>query len=164
MKVEFDSQMTPEAMLDYMSYTTYRSLNGILSVLVGVACLGICIKKILDGDMGAGGVFFFIALILLVSNPLTMKTRSIDQVKKTPMFQEPLHYSIEEDGIHISQGEASVVNEWKSFKKICASRKSIFLYLTKQRALIFPKKDLGDQYDEAVEIIKKSMPAGKVKL
>ena len=85
-------------------------------------------------------------------------------MKHTPMFQEPIHYELNQKGVAVSQGEQKTLNKWKDFEKAVATNQSIILYVTRMRAIIFPRKDMGEQYTAAVSMIYTHMPAAKVKI
>ena len=93
-----------------------------------------------------------------------MKAKSSEQVKKSPMFQKPITYELTEEGVQISQEDQSTLNEWENFQKAVSTDTSIILYVTKVRALIFPKEALGEQYAAAVKMISTHMSPRKVKI
>ena len=75
-----------------------------------------------------------------------------------------ISYELNEEGIRISQDEQSVLNEWGDFRKAVSTGQSVILYVTKVRALIFPRESLGEQYAAAVQMISTHMPAKKVNI
>ena len=80
------------------------------------------------------------------------------------MFQKPISYELNEEGIRISQDEQSVLNEWGDFRKAVSTGQSVIIYVTKVRALIFPRESLGEQYAAAVQMISTHMPTKKVNI
>lgn len=104
------------------------------------------------------------AAIFLIGNPLHLKARAAEQVMRSPMFQKPISYELNEEGIRISQDEQSVLNEWGDFRKAVSTGQSVIIYVTKVRALIFPRESLGEQYAAAVQMISTHMPAKKVNI
>lgn len=164
MEVKFDVKMTKKAMTDFMLYTSYTSLNGIMGVILGGILLWLGIRQCMQGAYSNAGIFFLFAGVLLVGNPLQTKARAAEQVAKTPMFKKPITYELTEEGVRISQDDQSVVNEWKDFQKAVSTNQSIILYITKIRAIIFPREALGEQYAAAVQMISTHMPPKKVKI
>lgn len=165
MEVKFDVKMTKKAMTDFMLYTSYTSIGGIAGVVFGGVMLFIGIRQCIQGAYGTNTALFFVfAIFFLLGNPLQIKARAAEQVAKTPMFKTPITYELTEEGVKISQGDQSVVNEWKSFQKAVSTNRSVILYITKVRALIFPREALGEQYGAAVEMISTHMPPKKVKI
>lgn len=164
MSVKFDVQMTKKAMYNFMLYTTYTSIGGIVTVVFGGVATVLGLRQFMFGDYSAGATFFLIAAFLLIWNPVNMKIRSADQVAKSPMFQKPISYELTEEGVRISQDGQSALNEWKVFQKAVSTNVGLILYITKVRAIIFTKEGLGEQYAPAVKMISTHMPAKKVKI
>ncbi|MDY5845419.1 MAG: YcxB family protein [Bariatricus sp.] len=164
MTIKFDVKMTEKAMFDFMLHTAYTSLNGIVGVILGGITLYLGIRQTMNGVYPAAATFFLIAAFFLIGTPINMKTKSAEQVKKSPMFQKPITYELTEEGIKISQDEQSTVNEWNNFQKAVSTNTSIILYVTKVRALIFPRESLGEQYEAAVKMISTHMPPRKVNI
>ena len=164
MTVKFDVKMTRNAMFDFMLHTAYTSLSGILGVVFGGIMLVLGIQKTMEGIYNMAAAFFLFAGIFLVGNPINMWMRSKEQVTKSSMFQKPITYELMEEGVRVTQGDQSIVNEWKEFHRAVSTRQSVILYVTKVRALIFPKESLGEQYASAVEMIHTHMPPKKVRI
>ena len=164
MAVTVDVKMTRNAMFDFKLYTSYTSLNGILGVAIGGVCAFLGIQDMIAGNMTGAAPLMLIAIFFLIGTPIGMWTRSAEQVLKTPMFQKPITYEFGEEGVRISQDDQSVLNEWINFYKAVSTSKSIILYVTKSRALIFPRESLGEQYAAVVQMISTHMPAKKVKI
>lgn len=164
MSVKFDVKMTKKAMFDFMLYTSYTSLSGIVGVVFGGVTLFLGVRQAMQGNYSVAATFFLFAGVFLIGNPLTLKTRSAEQVSKSPMFQKPITYELTEEGVRISQEDQSVLNEWKDFQKVVSTNQSIILYMSKVRALIFPREALGEQYSAAVKMISTHIPPKKVKI
>ena len=157
MNIKFEVKMTKKAMFDFMLYTSYTSLSGIIGVIFGGVTL-------VFGSYSTAATFFLFAAIFLIGNPLHLKARAAEQVMRSPMFQKPISYELNEEGIRISQDEQSVLNEWGDFRKAVSTGQSVIIYVTKVRALIFPRESLGEQYAAAVQMISTHMPAKKVNI
>lgn len=164
MEVKFEVKMTKKAMYDFMLYTTYTSLSGIAGVICGGLLLLVGVRYWMQGAASNGAVFLAIGVFFLIGNPLQLRARAAEQVAKTPMFKKPICYELTEEGVRISQDDQSIVNEWKDFQKAVSTNQSVILYVTKIRALIFPREALGEQYGAAVKMISTHMPPKKVKI
>ena len=164
MSVKFDVKMTKEAMFDFMLYTSLTSITGILGIVAGGLLLMVGIKQLLAGEIGRAATYFMFAAIFLVINPVNMKIRAGEQVKRTPMFQKPLTYELDENGVKVTQDDQSAENSWDDFRKVISTNKSIIMFVTKKRAIIFPKESLGEQYAEVVRVISAHVPAKKVNI
>lgn len=164
MPIKFEVKMTKNAMFDFMLYTSYTSLGGIAGVILGGVTLVLAIQRIMEGAYTSAAPFLVIAFFFLIGNPITLWTRSKDQVTKSPMFQKPISYEMGEEGLRISQGEASTLNKWEDFRKVISTNQSIILYVTKVRAIILPREALGEQYGTVAQMIVTHMPAKAVKI
>jgi len=96
--------------------------------------------------------------------PWTLFIRSRKQALDNPVFQQPLHYVLDEEGITISQGETSTHQAWENMVKAVSTGKSIIVYTTRVNATIFPKNQLGDKKEAVIEIISTHMSPKKVKI
>lgn len=164
MSVKFNVTMTKEAMFDFLLYSSMTSITGIAGVIVGGALLVLGIRQIMTGEIGMAATYLMFASIFLVVNPVNTKFRAAEQVKRTPMFQKPLTYELDEEGVKVSQDDQCAENKWEDFNKVISTNKSIILFITKKRAIIFPKESLDEQYAAVVKVISTHMPANKVKI
>lgn len=164
MSVKFQVQMTDKYMYDFMLYHNYTHVSGLMSAIAGVLCFVVFLTKTTNGDVGSGVVWLMCAILFLVINPQNMKTRAKMQVKNTPMFQKPLEYELNDEGIIVRQEEAESVTPWDEITKAVSTGKSVILYLGRVRALILPKKCIGEQYEQVLKMIHTHMPPKKVKM
>ena len=164
MSVKFNVKMTEEYMSDFMLYHNYTHLSGILGAAIGVAAIGFAVFNFINGDAQKAGLALIMALFFLVVTPRTMKQRAKLQVQNSKMFQQPLEYEFNEEGIVVKQGEVEAATAWGECSKVVSTKKSVIVYITRVRALIFPKASMGEQYAEAVQMIRSHMPAAKVKI
>lgn len=164
MSVKFDVKMTDKAMYSFMLYHTYTSLSGILGVVFGIVTFVFGMRAISQGAYNSAIIFFMFTFLFIIFTPISLKNRSKRQVKTSPMFQKPITYELIEEGVKVSQDDQEVVNPWEDFMKAVEINGALVLYVTRLRALIFPKADLGEQYTAVVQMISTHMPPAKVKI
>lgn len=164
MSVKFEVKMTEKYMYDFMLYHNYTHASGLLGTVAGVLCLIVFGKGIAGGDVQSSVVWLFCAIIFLVLNPQAMRNKARMQVKSTPMFQNPLEYEFTEEGIVVRQEEAEAVSKWEDITKAVSTQRSVILYLGRVRAMILPKECMGEQYEEALQMIHTHIPPKKVKI
>lgn len=164
MAIKFDVKMTAKIMYDFSLYTTYTSFNGIAGIVLGGAGLFRTIQYMTAGNITGATPYLLIAIFFLIGSPVAMWLRSAEQVLKTPMFQKPITYEFTEEGVLVSQDGESVLNEWGNFQKAVSTNRSIILYVTKVRAIILPKKEMGEQYQGALQMICTHMDSRRVKI
>ena len=164
MSVKFQVQMTDKYMYDFMLYHNYTHASGLMSATAGVLCFAVFLTKIRNGEATTSIVWLMCAILFLIINPQSMKTRAKMQVKNTPMFQKPLEYELTEEGVVVRQDDQSEMITWEDFTKAVSTGKSVLLYIGRIRAIIFPKEYMGEQYEEVLKMIHTHMPPKKVKI
>lgn len=163
MSVKFQVQMNEKYMYDFMKYHNYTSASGIINVVAGLLCLATFIVKIAKGDIQAS-IWLICAIVFLVVDPYSIKTRAKKQVNHTEMFQKPLEYEVTSEGVIVRQEDQEVLSTWDTFTKAVATGKSVLLYMGRVRAIILPKECIGEQYEELVKMLYQYMPIKKVRV
>ncbi len=157
MEVEFNVKVTASALYDYLLYHTYTSLSGMLGTLVGAF--------LIMAFVSTKYVIYLIAGVVLIAYlPCALFLRAKQQVQNNPVFKQPLHYKMTQEGISVSQGENEEHQSWDSCIKAVSTSKSIILYTSRTTASIFPKKDLGEKKEALIRILSTYMPPKKVKI
>lgn len=156
--IEFDVTISTKDMYDYNVYHNYRNINGLLGILIGIICLGLCIMGVLnDANISYVLMMGFIGLFFTIITPFRIYLKSAQQVKLTPSFKKPLHYTIDEKEITISQEGSKAAFPLNEVWKAVDTGKSIVIYATRVRAYIFPKRDLAEKESQLKEILKSSL-------
>lgn len=164
MSVKFDVQMTAKAMYNFMVHHTYTQFSGILSVIFGIVSVVFAVARVSAGNVEGSLIFFVFGALFIVYTPVNLWFRSKKQVKMTPSFQKPITYELTESGVIVSQEDQSTENKWEDFVKAVSTGQVLVLYITRVRAIIFPKEQLGEQYTAVVQMISTHMPPDKVKI
>ena len=154
--MEFDVQIKSGDLYDYMMKHTYNSPAGLLGSVVGALMVVVGLAKMYV-------LFIVLGAVLLLYLPYTLFIKSKRQ-SLNPVFQKPLHYRVDEDGITVSQGEVSETQKWENIYKAISTSKSIIVYTSKVNAWIFPKRELGDETMGLIQMIVTHMDASKVKI
>ncbi len=155
--VEFDVRIKAGDLYDYMLRHTYNSFAGLLGSLVGALMVvgGLYTRTWLL--LGAG-------VILLLYLPWTLFLKSRQQMLANPAFREPLHYVLDEEGVHVSQGGTEEMQKWEDMVRAVSTGRSLILYTSRVNACIFPRRCLGDDTEQVIRVICAHLPAGKVKI
>ena len=154
--MEFDVQIKSGDLYDYMMKHTYNSPAGLLGSVVGALMVVVGLAKMYV-------LFIVLGAVLLLYLPYTLFIKSKRQ-SLNPVFQKPLHYRVDEEGITVSQGEVSETQKWENIYKAISTSKSIIVYTSKVNAWIFPKRELGDETMGLIQMIVTHMDASKVKI
>ncbi len=155
--LELDVKIEAKDLYDYMMAHTYASPAGILGSCFGG--IGVVV-----GVMTRKWIFLILGIVILVYLPWTLFLKSRQQILKNPAFQNPLHYVLDDTGITVSQGEVSQSQAWEDMYKAVSTTKSIIVYTTPVNATIFPRRVLGENLSQCIEIIATHMPPSKVKI
>lgn len=162
--VTFETKITGKDMYDYNFYHNYRHFQGIISLLLGIVMLGVCVMSIrAEANISYILITGFLGLFFTVITPFRILLKSYQQVMLTPSFKKPFRYTLSENMLTIEQEEAKAEIPMAEIIKVVDTGKSIVLYVSSVRAYIFPKRDLGEQLPQVIEVLKKS-EARKVKL
>lgn len=141
---------------DYMLRHSYNSPAGILGSAFGAVL-------IIFALMTKQWLFIVLGLVMLLYLPWTLFLKSRSQ-SLNPAFQEPLHYTLDDEGLCISLGDQQEKMAWEYMYKAVSTSRSIILYTSPVNGTIFPKRQLGDKQAAVVEMISTHMPPAKVKI
>ena len=154
MEVEFDVKIDSGVLYDYMLHHTYTSFAGVLGTTVGALML-------VAFGMTGHIIYLIAGLVILLYQPGSLFLKAKQQALTNPAFK---HYKMTEEGVEVSQGEATEFQKWEDMVKAVSTARSIVLYTTRINASIFPRRDLKDNLSKAVEMISTHMPPKKVNI
>lgn len=155
--IELQVKIKAGDLYDYMLRHSYNSASGIVG-----SCFG-ALLIIMSLETGQW-LYFIFGLIILLYLPWTLFIRSRKQILMNPSFQQPLNYTLDEEGLTISQGEDSVKYLWEEMHKAVSTGRSIILYTSPVNATIFPRNQIEDKKVAIIEMISTHMPPAKVKI
>ena len=157
MELEIDVKVTASDLYDYLLYHTYTGFSGMLGTLAGVF--------LIMAFASTRYIIYLIAGVVLIAYmPCSLFLKAKQQAVNNPVFRNPLHYKMTEEGINVSQGENEETQSWESCVKAVSTGRSIILYTSRTTASIFPKRDLGDKKEALIQAISTHMPPKKVKI
>lgn len=154
---EMDVHMTTEIVYDYLLKHIYSGAQGILSTCIG----GLLVLYFLSSGKF---IYLICGIVVILYIPVSLFFSAKRQMLLTPAFKEPLHYRFFEEGIEVSQGDVVEMQEWMNMQKAISTGKSIIIYTSRVKAAIFPRKDMGEQTINVIEIISTHMEPKKVKI
>jgi len=163
MSVKFESQMTQKSMYDFLLYHTYTHVMGIIAVVFGLINVTIGIHELVINN-GNGTTFIVFGLLFLFGMPVMLWFSAGTNVRRISMFQNPVNYELNAEGITVSQGEKSQLSPWSSIIRVMSTRQGIFLYQGKNRAIVLQRGELGEQEMAVIEIISTHVDPLKVKI
>ena len=154
MRYEFDFKMDEKTLGDF--YTSHNTLgiSGFLWPLLGALAIAVAI---MSGD--ATPITYRIAyavfgLIFIFYIPMDLKRKAKKQVATNPVYAEPIHYILDEEGVTTIQGEKEAKVTWDKFTKIKLTKRSMFLYMRNKNACVFSLDVFGKDLDAAYDWMK----------
>ena len=159
-----ETKIDNKNMYEFMINHTYKSIMGVVGVIISLLAVVALIVYGKNYDLTKKLLFIFIALLFTVINPISLYFKSKKQVKMNDSFQHPLCYTFTNNGIDVKQGEQSLHINWDDIIKIVSTKNLVIIYLSAINAFIFPKAQIGDDFDEFKKIIKDNMQGRKVSI
>ena len=78
-------------------------------------------------------------------------------------ISKSLHYEVSEEGIQVSQGEASAQLEWNQIYRMVAKGNKALIYTNRINAYIIPKSQMEDQWDALIQLAKMKLEKFRLK-
>jgi len=164
MEVKFDVKMTQKIMYNFLMNHTYRSMTGVMGILFGIAAFVIFGMTLGHAETFMSVLYLLFGIWFLLYLPINLYLRSAKQVKSNPVFQKPLHYTINDEGITTEQGDQQAQMKWEDLVKVTETKMSLLIYTGKRYSFVLPKEAMGSRYKDVAALIKKHMPDRKVKM
>ena len=132
--VELDVKITSGDLYDFLLRHSYNSVSGLLGAVIGA--LGVIV-----GISRQYWIYLILGVVILLYLPWTLYIKSKQQAVNNPVFKEPLHYVLDENGVTISQGDSSTCQKWEDCLKadaasLCIRRKIMQQFFLKVRCRI----------------------------
>ncbi len=157
MRAEFDVNMTPGKMYDYMLRHTFTSFSGIVGELLGfVLVAGFFVTH--------QWIYLAAGIICVFYQPVALYYRARRQVKQNRYFDGPLHYVLDDNGVTVTSGEDTESLPWERMYKAVSTTRSVILYTGRVNACVFPKEDMGAAKDAAIAVISSHMDPKQVNI
>lgn len=151
-------------MYNFFMYHTYSKMSGVFSIIFGFAMIGLMFLTYGQVPIGQSYLYVLFGIFFIIFNPINFYAKAYKLVKKTPMFQESIFYTFNQEGITTKQNKESATVKWEEVQKVVHSKRSIIVYVSRVRANIIPKQAIGDNYNSLLEIIRNNVESVKVKI
>ncbi len=164
LKVEFETKVEAKDLMDFKVYHNYHSISGIATVMFGIIALIICVVSIGQVNISYTLMMGFFGLFFTVYTPISMWFKVKRQMKKVPVFREPVKYTVTAEKIVLTQGDIREELLWDDIFKIVCTGKSLVLYITAVRANIIPLENLGGSAQNFIAIARQKLRPFQVKV
>lgn len=163
-EIKVEVKINAGDMYNFFMYHTYSRPSGILSILFGLGMLGLMVYTYGQISIGQSTIYLLFSIFFLVFNPISFYLKAQQQVKASPMFQEPIYYVFNKEGITTMQNKESATVKWEDIQTVQFSKRSIIVYVSRVRANIIPKQAIGDSYADLIDMFKRNLEPSKVKI
>lgn len=164
MPIEFDIKLTSEDMYRFNMYQTYTGFHGWFSIFFSIVLFVLAAVKYGEMALSYTVMYVVFGVIFLFYMPLTLKIRSKQAINASEVLKNTLHYTVDEAGFTVSQGEESATLPWEQIYKMTATKSNVLVYSNRTNAYVIPRSQLGDKFDPLKTFAKEKLPAYRVKI
>lgn len=142
--------MTYKALYSFVLNTNVRCVAGVIGLAISFAAILVIIFKWGDLNSGSRTAYILLALAFTVINPMLLAVKAFRQLKLSPSYKKPIDYEFSDDGIIISQGEASLDVKWESICRLLKTNSMIAVYTSPVHAFVIPLSELGEDASKII--------------
>lgn len=162
--IEFDIKLTSRDMYRFNMYQAYTGTQGWISILSAVLVFAVAWTRHADMEASKLVMYLVFGILLLIYLPAVLYMRSKQSLAASPALRESLHYCVDEDGIHVSQGEAAADLKWNQIYRMVATKSNVLVYSNRINAYVIPREQLGEKYVTLSELANKNLEKHRVKM
>ncbi|GLC82572.1 hypothetical protein LBYZC6_46860 [Lacrimispora brassicae] len=138
-------------------YHSYRGMQGLFNIIFSAAAVFLLITTWSSNSTSYRVLLVVCALMFTVWQPGILYLKALKQAK-TPMFQNIMTLSFDEEGILVSQGEESLPIAWENVSKVDRVRDMMILYMDRVHAYLLPDSVVGEKKAAVRGLIKEKLP------
>ena len=153
MEAKFSVTMTVGDMYRFLLRHAYISKSGVFSLLISLGALVLFIVQYDTLDPFKRMCLLLVAALFTIIFPIQMSLQAAKAVKLNPVFQKPLEYVINDDGISVCQGDENVLLPWSGVFRTMETKTQIVIYSSARNAFILPKNQLKEQAEIVSKLI-----------
>ena len=164
MSVEFQVTITDKDMFRFNIYHAYHGFQGIVATMAGIWALitaGLTYGKV---ELVYTILYIVFGIVFLFYVPGSLYLRSKRQISSSEVLKNALYYRIDEEGVHVSQGEQTADLQWKQVYKMVSNKNQLLIYSSRVNAYIIPKEAVAHQYPTIVGLAVNHLEGFRLKL
>lgn len=151
-EISFSVHMTAKEVYKFTLYHIYHSFSGLFGILVSAFSLIMLITSFHTLSDQTRVFLVLLAAWFIVIDPIMLYSRAKSQVKRNKVYQKPLTYTLNEEGITVSQEDVSQTVAWERLRFIVETKSQYLVYSNRINAFIFPKEAIGENCDAFEEM------------
>lgn len=154
--IVFSYQTRVSDMYRFLMRYSYQGFRGVVNLVISIGAFALLIAGADQGYAFNKVLLILAACLFTVIQPIMLYYKAAKQVKLSPMFQQPLDYCINDQGVTVRLKEEQMILEWENIYKIVETKKDFYFYMSFDRAHILPKEGYQDQCEQMRELIRKN--------
>lgn len=156
MTVKFNVKLSSEDMYRFNMYHAYTSMQGILSLVMGIFVIVVIALSENLHDIRHALPYLLIALIFLLYVPLTLRIRSKRQIHMSDALKDVLHFEMREDGIAVTTDHETeeAVLPWDMIYKAVTTKHNLLIYSNRVNAYIIPKAQATEELPQIYAMLR----------
>ena len=163
-EIKFKIALNVNDLYYFMMYHYYSKPAGIIGLVLSIGSLVLLITRWNVTDATAKMLYFIIALLFTVINPLMLLTKAKAQIQRNKSLGGGLEYILSDEHLSVCLGEERADVGWDQIIRVKDNGRELLVYMTAARAYIWPKDQLGEQYARVAACLKQHIDTGKLKL
>lgn len=164
MKTEFDITLESRDLYRFTLHHTYTGAQGILSVVVAILAFAAAAATRGTVSPAYTVVYILFGILFLVYLPLSLYLKTMQQFKTAETFRRPLHYCLDDTGVHTSQGDAQADLPWEQIYRIVATKNNLLIYSTRINAYVIPREQIREEYAQIRTLAEAHLPGYRRKM
>lgn len=162
--IKFSVKVHEKDMVDFVMHHSYSSISGWIGVVLSVAAIIYLIVGFNQFDNLVRGALIVIGLLFTVINPIMLYFKAKKQVRVNKMFENPVDYILNEKYLVIEQNQEQLAMPWENLYIVKETGRSLIVYVTRMRAFIWSKEQLGSLQEEIKSTLLDKMGSARVRL
>ncbi len=164
MKLKFDIKITEKELFAFNLEQAYKGIQGVVSIVFGIIIIAAVIFSAIKGNAANVIMYIVVGLIVLLYVPVSLKGRVKISMKSNEVFTKPLHFTIDEKQIGVSQGKEAATLPWEDVYRFVANDRRILIFSNRKNAYIMSKEQLGDNFDKLKDIAEKVLEKHRISI
>ena len=159
-ELKFSIKLKTIDMYRFFMFLSYSGKSLVINMGISIGALLLLLAGAAETTISKVALIIVAALFPVIQ-PIRLYFSANRQLKRNPMYEKPMEYTVNAEGILVSQGEETMPVAWNTVTKIIEKKHSIYIFATVSAAIfiLLPKEALGDKAPVLLEMAKKNVNA-----